>query len=371
MGWFYDFDSFNALTDAEFEEVKALSGEHDVEETGLGKRLWVDKFQFEAPLLLLDIKSILFKSSQLDKLPEIVKIGSQAHYKMTGIGKIASPKLVREQQFKLAGVNLKSPRDAVGLTTSLWQGSNVKVAVIDSSFNLTSAQLNKFAHRIINFTQKPLGKEISHGTKVTSIIAGADFSIAPQAELFIACVSPSLGCLAVALIWAAKQKVDIINVSKVIGQSDTARGIPKLLQRAVDFCTRNNCLIVAASSDFSNGPCSALALIPQVVSVNSMISDNSLIFNSAQAGDLYKIDCVTWGRKIMSLNDFASAEQGPFNYASAATPIVTASVAIFKQMRPKITSMQKLKTCFFTEFCAKHSSGGELWGRGTVSFKNI
>jgi len=375
MGWFYDFDSFKTLSDDGFENVKALRGQHTFDNSGLGIRLWVDKFQCEAPMLLSDIKAILFNSNQIAMLPEVVTNGSIGHYSVK-LGKKHSRNtlfnkhsLAREQQIRAIDAIPKSPRDVVNLTKNPCQGDDVKVAVIDSSFNLTPTQLGEYQKRIINFSQNPLSEKESHGSKVMSIIAGADFSIAPKAKLFIARATRSLGCLVVALLWAAKQRVDIINVSKVIGQSDALTGVPELLQRAVDFCTAKNCLIVAASSDFSDGPCSALALISQVVSVNSMNSANSLIFSVVNAGQFSKIDCVTWGNNIMSLNDFSSGNVSLFNNASAATPIVAASLAIFKQMHPNFICMQDLKNYFFAELCSAHSTGGKLWGHGVVSFK--
>ncbi|WP_228472691.1 type VII secretion-associated serine protease mycosin [Streptomyces cyaneochromogenes] len=148
----------------------------------------------------------------------------------------------------------------------LWQdtkGKGVKVAVIDTGVNTVNGQLKggAVANGKDYLSKGGTGKtdQVGHGTKVAGIIAarpidGTGFvGLAPEATIIPIRQnddqgSGNVGTMINAIIWAAQQGADIINISQ-----DTASKMPPKVddafRAAVQYAQEKDALIVAAAGN--------------------------------------------------------------------------------------------------------------------------
>lgn len=398
----YDFTAFKALSDSEFDEVNKLPKEKDL--SGLGFRVFIDKFGDESPLVIEAIKSVVFKSKHIKKpdmdgqepsptkfiyLPELITSGGTIWQKydprlmekisywkkpatilpmlppgerlrLPKKGQSTSPRFFSKKNAATKDT-LHHPREIIKLKDYSLDGERVRIAIIDYDFELGSFKLQQVD---LSGAISPNYKREFHGTKVLSVVSKTEFAISPASELFIVKLTPgqvSLGSVVLGLILAANWCADFINVSVELGQQYGK--IPDFLSRAIKYCTDRNCLIVAGVTNDSFGQCSTLALSPNTLSVAATSSSGSLLFGSSDSP--YKIDCVSQGFNVMSRPNLAYANDSDFGGSSVATAMVTGALALLKQMTSEKNNFE-LKKIFLSEHCIRDSED-PFWGKGMVS----
>ncbi len=152
---------------------------------------------------------------------------------------------------------------------SLTQGENVKIAVLDTGYNSSIADLEEAVKGSAVFIKSVTGTPITvedkygHGSHCASLIGGRNknfiTSCAPKSDLYIGKISSqgavsSYNNIVNAVQWAIDNKVDIISISYGGESNDDA--MEKIIIKAVN---NHNILVVAAIGDIIphaiNKPC--------------------------------------------------------------------------------------------------------------------
>ncbi len=164
--------------------------------------------------------------------------------------------------------------------------------------------------------------ELNHGCAVAGIIAadiekGEILGIAPNAKIMPLKVIDNEGKgtysdLAAAIIFAANQKAEIINIS-VGGNFDSV-----ILKRAIDYATAKGSVIVAAAGNTSSNSVLYPAVYENVISVGSV--GRNLVVNSFSSRS-EKVDFWAPGEAINSLSLNHSTEF--FSGTSFAAPYIS------------------------------------------------
>ena len=209
-----------------------------------------------------------------------------------------------------------SPRSVLGLQPSDPTGSGIKIAIIDLGMGglpEVNFCLNAVADfsKIADFSNLRTPKKAKdpniksdHGLRVLSILSDQVFGVAPKASYYLANLKrgPNLSSVILGLLWAAKQKVNIISVSIATVPDISDKKNPKIpapLLQAIKFCADAGCQIVACTAH-SPGFCSSLALSDAVISVGAYKTDNTLLFKSFSIKKA-KTDCLSLGENVSSL----------------------------------------------------------------------
>lgn len=260
---------------------------------------------------------------------------------------------------------LLNARIEMGLDTNSPRGNGIKIAVIDSALSSLSNSLLVKVSNTVELSHEPSANY--HGVKVVSLLAGTEFAIAPEADYFFANVveRPRLSSVILAMIWAARQRVNIISISLQVPQRN---GVPNALQRAVQYCADHNCQIIALNGNARNAPCSGLAACAEVISVGALLTNGQL--RVAPMTGVLKTDCVCIGSELMSKTDLNQLVTERFFGSSASVPLVSGCYALFLQ---SVSSENgDLRNQFFSKYCTKNdaaNSAPEYWGYGIVKYK--
>lgn len=245
-----------------------------------------------------------------------------------------------------------------------YDGSNVKVAVLDSGIDATHPDLADRIAEAVDFTNSPKGPvdEHGHGTHVASTIAGTGQAsdglrrgVAPGAKLLIGRVCgpdgscPSDGIIA-GMEWAAKSGADVVNMSLGGPPSD---GTDALSQSVNKLSKDYGTLFVIAAGN--NGPTAKTVGSPgsadealTVAAVDK--SDQMAPFSSRgpRIGDGgAKPDIAAPGVAITAarakgtamgktVDDYYTTASG----TSMATPHMAGAAAIIAQQHPDFTGRQ-------------------------------
>jgi hypothetical protein len=377
MGWLYDFNMLKVLSDKEFEQLANIA-DSEADSSGIGFRVFASIYGDCAPLVLSDIKSVVFCKNMQNGLPNYIsENGIEAYRKTFGalerlfLGSIADECIASfeclddtSNEADLAP-NLVNPRDAIGLHSGQ-KGKGIKICIIDTEFGFTQDQVTSFGEAYLNISSDDQIKA-GHGAKVNALIASSHSSIAPQAKmLFVNITKPWLASIVIGILWASKQRCDIVNLSVYANQYRD--NIPEILKRAIDYCSKQNCTIVASAAASFSDPGSALALSQKVIAVGGKTPNGSILYRGPNNGiQPWRIDCISLGKSVKA--DLGNGNIVAFDGASAAAALVSGALAIVKS-ESRISSSTALRRYFFKGFCIPHSNG-PLWGNGEVSLKNI
>ncbi|MFE7323713.1 S8 family serine peptidase [Streptomyces sp. NPDC057565] len=245
-----------------------------------------------------------------------------------------------------------------------YDGSNVKVAVLDSGIDATHPDFTGQITEAVDFTGSPKGPvdEHGHGTHVASTIAGTGQAsngrlrgVAPGAKLEIGRICDAEGkCAGDAIVagmeWAAKSGARVVNMS--IGGQPTD-GTDPLSKSVNELSRKYGTLFVIAAGN--NGPGSSTVASPgsadealTVAAVDK--SDKMAPFSSRgpRVGDGgAKPDIAAPGVAIVAarakgtgmgkpVDDFYTSASG----TSMATPHTTGAAAIIAQQHPEFNGRQ-------------------------------
>lgn len=217
-------------------------------------------------------------------------------------------------------------------------GSGVRVAILDSGIS---------AHEDLNIRGgasfvpgEPTTADLNgHGTHVAGTVAALDNSIgvlgvAPNAELYAVKVlgangRGSVSSIAQGLEWAALNNMHIANMS--LG----AEGPSSTLERAVNYATSRDVLVIAATGNNGSGSVGYPARYANAMAVGATDQNNRRA-NFSQYGT--GIDIVAPGVAVQSTypgNRYVSQ-----NGTSMATPHVAGVAALVKQRYPSWNATQ-------------------------------
>lgn len=211
-------------------------------------------------------------------------------------------------------------------------GRGVTVALLDTAVGHHPDLNDARIRRIDKYGMDPTGPMSSHGTAVASLIAGSGGvdGVAPSVQLICLPVMNGAGegdtfTLAQAIVDAVVQGADIINLS--LGTS----GDSSVLRAAVDHALANNVAIVAATGNGGVNAVSYPAAYEGVVAVGAVDARNDHLYfsNSGPQVDLvapgFGVEAA-WGADQVAL----------FSGTSAATPIVSAAIAVVLSEEPEL-----------------------------------
>ena len=423
MKWSYGFDVIRVLEHGPFEKLWSLWVPNlVVDPLGVGFRYLPFGDNSIAPILVPDLKLLMFHSSNQD--PRVIipseaeipgrqkrwfKVSFQLFNSSNWLADIRGMPVSRlrpvnssalsetsknarqlrsnaQTQARLLLTNLSppanaedflmSPRKIIGLGDTPLTGKGIKIAIIDSGFNIVGGRIEVKSENIANFSGNFGISESngSHGTKALSVIAGMEYSIAPDADLYLARLpadsEAGLASKILALIWAAKRCVHIISISQEMQrdkENGAILGTPAALQRAIDFCHDHGCQIVAGVANLTNASCSALAIDPRVIAVGAMVSESGLLVDEFKNDALARVDCVSVGYMVRASDDLSTSIPVEFGHASAATPLVAGCLALYMEKIQRVGLDVKEE---FLQVCCQprplpHAPG---WGRGVVKF---
>lgn len=164
---------------------------------------------------------------------------------------------------------------------SIWnttKGENVKIAVLDSGYNVNVPDLADgvaASQVFVNATGVTINDTFGHGSHCASLAANRNaanvLGYAPEAELYIAKISmdgsiDDFSVFTNAIQWAISNRVDVISISYGGESSDAG------LQQAITDAVNNNIVVVASIGDVvqysTNKPCYP-ALYPNCIAVGA------------------------------------------------------------------------------------------------------
>lgn len=239
-----------------------------------------------------------------------------------------------------------------------YDGTGVKVAIIDSGVDTTHPELVGVIQATANFTTESADDALGHGTHVAGIVAGQginDFDgnrvlgIAPGVQLLVAKVCNSQGfCLEgdidAGVEWAVAQGAQVINMSLGAGAfMDDCDEDP--LGQEANWAVDQGVVVVAASGNQgeSTEGVAAPGCGSKVISVGAVNFDDERASWSGYGGAL---ELVAPGVEVLSSYPCAKVNNCPAptavlgNGTSMATPQVTGAVAAMLQADPTLTPQE-------------------------------
>lgn len=241
---------------------------------------------------------------------------------------------------------------AYGNYANLYKGEGVKVAVLDSGYDIEHSDL---AGRVVAsqaFVYPQIVDDISgHGTHVATTIAGTGnasggkwVGVAPGAELIIGKVLDNTGAGSTSgilngMIWAVNSGANIVNMS--LGGSGSACDGP--LVDAVEALSDQALFVISAGNSFTRESIGVPGCAPSALTVGAIDRDNNTAVFSSRGpspdGHSAKPDIASQGVDVV-----AGAVGGAGNLAyvsmsgtSMAAPHVSGGAAIVLQARPELT----------------------------------
>jgi subtilisin family serine protease len=282
-------------------------------------------------------------------------------------------------------VSLDHSVPQIGAPTA-WQagfdGTGVKVAILDTGIDLTHPDLAGQVAATENFTTAPtVDDEVGHGTHVASIIVGTGAAsggrykgVAPGAKLLIGKVCETEFCddsaILAGMAWAAAN-APVVNMS--LGGIDTPEIDP--LEQAVDELTAqyDTLFVIAAGNDGGKGTVGSPSTADDALSVGAVDREDQLADFSSRgprAGDhALKPDITAPGVDIVAAkaaNGFIGDPAPVDGYValsgtSMATPHVAGAAAILTQQHPAWTSKLRKNTLMGS---AKPTDGVNAFDQG-------
>lgn len=283
------------------------------------------------------------------------------------------------------------------------RGESVKVAVIDSGINYDHEDFKNSGTSIVkgdsrcieynsgwyyySYSSNPskLSDSLGHGTNVAGVIASqinavGCAGIAPNVDLYVYKVTNSDNgyewtAIINALQYCIDNDIDVINMSfqsyehgvEYNGSSmGASTGCSTVLADKLTECYNAGITLVAAAGNYNTLEPSYPASNDHVISIGSLAESSTT--TKAGYSNLYGIDLVAPGTVYVP-DKGTSSSYKKTNGTSFSAPIVTAAIALYKQLHPSATPSQ-------IESALKAScdsiSGNPSWaGSGRLNIDNF
>lgn len=336
------FQPISAHAETEVEHVSVFY------KSEAGKELVLDQAEDAKKLDAIDAVVGTFSKEEIKKL----EASKQIEVVHTGTRKLRTQDVGLPVPFANFTTNWNQQLITV---QNAWQkgldGQGVKVGIIDSGIANHTA-LPKVQRKTIISDSSQItyaSSATSHGTFVAGIIAaqpgkvGNVIGIAPGAELYSLNIDGKDGAdlidFMTAINYAIQQKINILNISMGISQTDLLLPNEKIsdnpLYIAVKKALDAGMIVVAASGNDGRNQIDYPAAIPGVVAVGSVEKTKKLSYFS-NTGNV--LDLVAPGTDITSLAYSGGTSTG--SGTSFSTPHVTGLLALLKQAYPKESAKQ-------------------------------
>jgi subtilisin family serine protease len=202
-----------------------------------------------------------------------------------------------------------------------------------------------------------------HGTAVASLLVGRGDgfeSLAPGATLYAADIfcghgGGSIGLLAIALDWMAREKVAVVNISLVGAKSVLLTGLVRAMTR------RGFLLVAAVGNDGPTAPPLFPAAYPDVVGVTG-VDAKRRVLPEACRGE--QVDFAAWGAELSAASVGGGYEE--IRGTSFATPIVAALLAQSFQVPDPAAAEAALSGLAATAIDIGNNGVDPSYGKGLV-----
>ena len=280
------------------------------------------------------------------------------------------PSYISQKQYTFDSMNFNNAH-------RYYRGESVKVAVIDSGLNYTHEdfadtngnQIIQGNSRTIDNSsgswlyyqfnsgyQSKIVDTLGHGTNVASVIASqinalGCAGIAPNVELYIYKVTNTNNgyewrAINSALTYCISEGIDIINMSfqayehQVSYNGSTmgaSAGCSSVMTSYINNCYNAGITLVAAAGNYNTSEPSYPASNNHVISVGSLAESSTT--EKAGYSNLSNIDLVAPGTVYVA-DKGTNSSYKKTSGTSFSTPIVTAAIALYKQLNPSATPSQ-------------------------------
>ncbi len=239
---------------------------------------------------------------------------------------------------------------AIGVPSSKWDGTGIRVAVLDTGADVHHPDLRNKIVAARSFVQGEVVDDLNgHGTHCSGTVAGAyasprnpQYAVAPEAALVIGKVLSNRGSgrqrdIIAGIIWAVRERAAVISMS--LGRA-TRPGEPfdPAYERAGAYALANDCLIVAAAGNESDrrfghiAPVGAPANCPSIMAVAAV--DLALQVADFSRGEINgnggEVDVAAPGVSVFSSWPLERAYRS-INGTSMACPHVAGVAALLAQ----------------------------------------
>lgn len=224
------------------------------------------------------------------------------------------------------------------------RGAGIRVAVIDTGIDHLHDDIRpNFAGGVSFVPGESFVDGNGHGTHVAGIIGARQngsgvVGVAPNCSLFSVKALSRTGSgqyswIISAIMWCARNKIDVINMSLGGG------GHVQALQNACDYAYQHNCLIVAAAGNSANNPVSYPGRYDSVICVSAVDSAGNIASFSSRGPE---IDLCAPGVQILST--LPGNRHGRLSGTSMAAPHVagTAALAISSHRFTRAETIRKI-----------------------------
>ncbi len=239
-------------------------------------------------------------------------------------------------------------------------GKGVKVGVIDTGIRATHTNFRggrvATGYNALNGTTN-VTDQVGHGSHVAGLIGGnmdgvGSFGVAWGATLvpikvFGATGSTSSDILSRGVVWAAQQKLPILNMS--VGSSAPT------IQPAIQTAVNAGALIVAAAGNSGGANPDWPARYAtqswarnQIIAVGAVDANNRIASFSNRAGDTARWYLVAPGVNLVSSYHLSDNTWAYMSGTSMAAPVVSGAAALLKGYWPQLTAPQMSQILFST-----------------------
>lgn len=293
-----------------------------------------------------------------------------------------------------------------------YRGESVKVAVIDSGLNYTHEDFIYDGNQIIQprsrtidsssgswkfyqFAAEPdkeiggyptkINDTLGHGTNVASVIASqinalGCAGIAPNVDLYVYKVTNTKNgyewyAIQSALQYCIDEGMDVINMSfqsyehaVSYGEQSMAAssGCSTVLTNYINNCYDAGITLVAAAGNFNTSEPSYPASNNHVISVGALAESSTT--TKADYSNTYGIDLVAPGTVYVAGIGSNSTYKKTYG-TSFSSPIVTAAIALYKQLHPSATPSQ-IESALYAS--CDSIAGNPSWaGNGRLNLENF
>jgi subtilisin family serine protease len=240
-----------------------------------------------------------------------------------------------------------------------WDGSGVKVAVLDTGYDTDHPDLVGRVVESKSFVPGETVEDVNgHGTHTASTVGGsgaaaggAEKGVAPDADLIIGKVLSDQGSgddswVIAGMEWAAAQGAKVVSMS--LGGSDPADGSEPVCQAVNDISRSTGALfVVAAGNNGAEAAISCPGAADDALTVAAIDSSDSLAWFSSMGPRFHdyalKPDISAPGVDVLAAKAGGSAETGWYvaeSGTSMATPHVAGAAAVVAEEHPTWTGQQ-------------------------------
>ncbi len=282
--------------------------------------------------------------------------------------------------------------NAAGLVNNgRWNGSGVKVGIIDTGIAMEHGDINynKIVARrnVLKNSSDPLAADVTdeqgHGTAVAGLIAAKTnnglgvSSLAPEAELVIikafGSSTTTVSVLIDGIDYALDQGCDVLNMSVGSKPSGNPGNVYELMRKAISEAQEKGMIVVAAAGNYSNGETNnrnedSDYMYP--ASYDNVVGVSSIDSNGNPSSFSYhndKVNIAACGGSVSVLDWKNPNGVMGGSGTSFSAPFVTSVAALAKQIDPSIDQARFMELLAATADDAGAPGYDTFYGSGIIN----